>query len=362
MARAKKPTMAEWTIMVFLNAKNNLEPFSFKNWDQMAKIGSTEKVNVLVEFGRPQRHYTSKYGGWSKTLRFRVEKGMKPTEDAAIEDLGAVNMGDGAALADFVTWSRTNHPAKRTMLAIWDHGQGWRKKQVLNMRLDSRELKRMVRIRESARARLGGGLGSLEPIPDDTRLHGAVRYVSHDEDTGDKLYSREIQDTLAGLVKDATIDVIGFDACLMSMLETAYALRDSGSVMVSSEELEPGDGWSYDNFLQPLVADPAGTDAAGLGSLMVEAYRSITATATDHAVGHRLNEGGGAGPLHGSHHRHPELRPHMPAVTRARNACQNGAPGYGFNSIDLGRFLEQVTKAPGVDNTLAKKASTAKQP
>ena len=59
----------------------------------------------------------------------------------------------------------------------------------------------------------------------------------------------------------------------MSMLETAYALRDSGSVMVSSEELEPGDGWSYDNFLQPLVADPAGTDAAGLGSLMVEAYR-----------------------------------------------------------------------------------------
>ena len=73
MARAKKPTMAEWTIMVFLNAKNNLEPFSFKNWDQMAKIGSTEKVNVLVEFGRPQRHYTSKYGGWSKTLRFRVE-------------------------------------------------------------------------------------------------------------------------------------------------------------------------------------------------------------------------------------------------------------------------------------------------
>ena len=363
MARAKKPTMAEWTIMVFLNAKNNLEPFSFKNWDQMAKIGSTEKVNVLVEFGRPQRHYTSKYGGWSKTLRFRVEKGMKPTEDAAIEDLGAVNMGDGAALADFVTWSRTNYPAKRTMLAIWDHGQGWRKKQVLNMRLDSRELKRMVRIRESARARLDGGLGSLEPIPDDTRLHGAVRYVSHDEDTGDKLYNREIQDTLAGLVKDATIDVIGFDACLMSMLETAYALRDSGSVMVSSEELEPGDGWSYDNFLQPLVADPAGTDAAGLGSLMVEAYRkyygdrdATTLSAIDLTKAAALADAVSRFATTAI----PNLDTHMPAITRARNACENYAPGYGLNSIDLGRFLDQVTKAPGVDNTLAKKASTAK--
>ena len=31
-----------------------------------------------------------------------------------------------------------------------------------------------------------------------------------------------------------------------------------------------------------------------------------------------------------------------------------------MNSIDLGRFLDQVTKAPGVDKTLAKKASTAK--
>ena len=75
-------------------------------------------------------------------------------------------------------------------------------------------------------ARLGDGLGSMEPIPDDTRLHGAFRYVSHDEDTGDKLYNREIQDALAGLAQNAKIDVIGFDACLMSMLETAYALRD----------------------------------------------------------------------------------------------------------------------------------------
>ena len=106
-ASRKKPVQAEWNILVFLNAKNNLEPFSFKNFEQMAKVGSTDKVNVLVEFGRPQRHYTNEFGAWSKTLRFRVEKDMEPTEDAAIEDLGAVNMGDGAALADFVTWART---------------------------------------------------------------------------------------------------------------------------------------------------------------------------------------------------------------------------------------------------------------
>ena len=72
MARTKRATQAEWTIMVFLNAKNNLEPFAFKNFEQMAAIGSTDKVNVLVEFGRPQNHYSNACGAWSKTLRFRV--------------------------------------------------------------------------------------------------------------------------------------------------------------------------------------------------------------------------------------------------------------------------------------------------
>lgn len=359
--------MAEWTIMVFLNAKNNLEPFSFKNFEQMARVGSTRQVNVLVEFGRPLRHYpeghTPAFGGWSKTLRFRVEKDMEPTEHAAVQDLGRTNMGDGKALTDFVTWARTSYPAKRTMLAIWDHGQGWRKKQVLNLRLERRALKRIARIRESTRTRLGGQLGSLWPIPDDTRLHGAFRYVSHDEDTGDKLYNREIQDALAGLVRDAKIDVVGFDACLMSMLETAYALRNSGSVMVGSEELEPGDGWSYDDFLHPLVSDPTGTDAAGLGSLMVGAYRkyygdrdATTLSAIDLSKATTLARAVSQFARTATR----DLDTHVPAIKQARNACSNYAPGYGLHSIDVGRFLDQVTKAPGVDNALAKKASTAR--
>jgi hypothetical protein len=221
----------------------------------------------------------------------------------------------------------------------------------------------MAKIRESARRRLGDGLGSMEPIPDDTRLHGAFRYVSHDEDTGDKLYNREIQDALAGLAQNAKIDVIGFDACLMSMLETAYALRDHGAVMVGSEELEPGDGWSYDNFLEPLVADPTGTDAAGLGSLIVEGYRkyygdrdATTLSAVDLTKSTTLAKAlsqfatTATGNLDG----------HLPVLRKAREACENYAPGYGLNSIDLGRFLDQVTAAPGVENALAKKASTAK--
>src|SRR3954447_22487431 len=117
--------------MVFLNAKNNLEQFSFVNFDQMARVGSTDDVNVLVEFGRPQAHYVNFYGGWSQTLRYRVTQGLEPTQANAVEALGSVNMGDGEVVADFVRWARREYPAKRSMLIFWDHGQGWRLRSAL---------------------------------------------------------------------------------------------------------------------------------------------------------------------------------------------------------------------------------------
>ena len=51
---------------------------------------------------------------------------MEPLPANAVEDLGEVNMGDGKALGDFITWGIQQYPAKRYMLVIWDHGQGWR--------------------------------------------------------------------------------------------------------------------------------------------------------------------------------------------------------------------------------------------
>jgi Clostripain family len=359
----RKPKVADWTVMVFLNAKNNLEQFSFLNFDQMARVGSTDRVNILVEFGRPKRHYSDLHGAWSKTLRFRVARGMKPTQARALEDLGAVNMGAGASLADFVTWGRTHYPAERTMLALWDHGQGWRRAQALTLRASAADLGRVAKARASARDRLGDAVGSLEPLPDDQALHGAFRYVSHDEDTGDKLYNREIQDVLVGLTEDGPIDLIGFDACLMAMLETGYALRHAASVMVGSEELEPGDGWSYDNFLKPLVADPSAFDAAALGRQMVAGYRDYYGdrdATTLSAIDLGKVQAAAAALSRFATEATANLDTHLPALKRARRACENYAPGYGLNSIDLIRFLDQVVSAPSVDAKLASRATSAR--
>ncbi len=352
---------AEWTVMVFLNAKNNLEEFSFLNFEQMAKVGSTDDVNILVEFGRPQQHYTQEntFGDWSKTLRFQVTEGMTPTEKNAVLDLGAVNMGDGAALADFVEWSRENYPAKRYMLALWDHGQGWRRRSAVTVRHAARGA--VALSRAAALADVGDQLGSMAPLPEDLRVTGSFKYVSHDEDTGDKLYNREIQDALKPLIRAGKIDLIGFDACLMSMLETGYALRRLGSVMVGSEELEPGDGWSYDNFLRPLVAKP-NVSAAELGRLMVHGYREYygnrDATTLSAVSLRKMSSVAGALSSFAEVAR-ASLDTQRPIIKKARSRCANYAPGYGLNSIDLIRFLDNVSAIDGVDDELAAAAKTA---
>ena len=38
------------------------------------------------------------------------------------------------------------------------------------------------------------------------------------------------------------VDLVGMDACLMTMIEVAYQLREHAQVLVGSETLEPGPG------------------------------------------------------------------------------------------------------------------------
>ena len=65
---------------------------------------------------------------------------------------------------------------------------------------------------------------------------------------------------------------LGFDACLMGMIEVADVLSDYSDYMIASEELEAGDGWDY-SFLRQMTdyGYYGGADAAGC---ILDAYSS----------------------------------------------------------------------------------------
>lgn len=249
------PTPTKWTFMVYLDADNNLESAGLDDFLEMASVGSTTGVNIIVQMDRVSG-FTSSYGNWTDTRRFLIQSGDTPSV-TPVQNLGEQNMGDPAVLRDFVEWSITNYPAEHYALSIWNHGGGWRRLQ--------------ERLAERARSIISRG-------EFDT---GVARAVAWDDTDNDKLYMKEVQQALEAakqrlqerLNTDVKIDVVGFDACLMGMAEIAYAMRNVANYMVGSEELEPGDGWPYDTILSDIVATPLITPE-NLAGLIVDKYGS----------------------------------------------------------------------------------------
>ena len=259
------PTTREWTVLVFMNGKNSLEPDVLNNFHSMAEIGSSEQVTFLAEVGRPvKRHYTKADGGWSGVYRFYLKKGTLPTPKEAEVNVAATgestDMGKPEALSSFVRWGKLKYPAHRYMLIIWNHGQGWR----LELASDS-----SARLRSSLE-RVSTAAADRPPPP--SAPLGGFRAVSVDDDTGSILFNREIQDIVMKEFGPKGLSVLGFDACLMAMAETAYAFSPSTEVLVSSEELEPASGWHYSKWMTQLISKPTMSNP-DLGRVIVEMYR-----------------------------------------------------------------------------------------
>jgi hypothetical protein len=140
-----------------------------------------------------------------------------------IEDVGARNMSEGETLTDFISWSAENYPANRYMLIMWDHG--------------------------------GGTVGGL--IIDE-------RYEPYEA-----MPITELSTALdnAGV----TFDMIGFDCCLMSTVETAFMVEKYSDYMVASQLVEPGSGWHYTEFLKALDANTS-ISTKDLGVIIADEY------------------------------------------------------------------------------------------
>jgi hypothetical protein len=223
-----KRVVKEWTVMVFINGKNNLEEYALKDMNEMEMIGSSDKVNIVTEIGRIDG-YDSTDGDWKTARRYLVTKdaNINKVSSPVLKDLGKVDMGDYKHLMDFANWAKTTYPAKKYMLVVWNHGAGW------------------VKYR-------GAG----------------TKGISYDDETGNHITTPQLGLALKGI---GGVNVYGSDACLMQMPEVTYEIKDSVEYIVGSEETEPGDGYTYNLLLGPLVAKPMMT-AEELGKLTVNAY------------------------------------------------------------------------------------------
>lgn len=217
---------AEWLVMIYSNADDNvLEQDMLIDLQEAELVGSTDQVTIVAQVDRFADGYDG-MGDWTSAKRFLItqDNDMSSLGSEELDDLGEVNMADGATLLDFIEWAVTNFPARKRMLILSDHGAGW-----------------------------PGGWGDPDPGgigPDEIVLA---------ELFGDSLWLMEMEWALEQARSNldlAYFDVVGFDACLMSQLEVYTALAPHARYAVASEEVEPGLGWAYAAFLGQLADNP----------------------------------------------------------------------------------------------------------
>jgi len=207
------PSVKLWTVMVYMSADNNLEPDGIHDLNEMESVGSTDEVNIVVQFDR-NPGYDGSNGNWTGTKRFYITKDndMSTIASRELSDLGEQNMGDPQTFINYTTWTVDHYPAQHYLVVFWDHGGGW---------------------------------------------YG----VCWDDTDQDYLNLDNVSDGLRGLSDHLgrPVDVVGFDACLMAGIEILYQIRGLCDVACTSGTTEPNEGWPYDWILPALAMKPSMT-------------------------------------------------------------------------------------------------------
>ena len=227
------PAQKDWTFLVYLNGNNNLDSFGAMNINQMEQVGSTDKVNVVVQWASLRN---------KKTQRLFIQKDndTKKVTSPVVQDLGKVDMGDYRSLVEFVRWAADNYPAKHFFINVWDHGSGW----------------------HAISAQIARENGTFHPTD-----------ISWDDNTGNSISTAQLGQAMseAARIIGHKVDVYASDACLMAMAEVAGEMRDSVRVYAGSQELEPGAGWPYQNLLAKWNALPEAS-ATDVGKILTNEY------------------------------------------------------------------------------------------
>jgi hypothetical protein len=299
--------MNDWLVMLFLGGERDLLPFGRMLLDEAALVGSSDRMAVVAEIE-------------PATAGEQPLRGPILTGEIALQKIGVTKTkSHSETIIEFVDHSKENYEARNRALILWDHGNGWQNVHVFE---------KVVAATEVANERDEAQTGDSQPL--------------------------FVNDLRAVLDEKRDIAVVGFDACLMSMIEIAFQLRDRAQFMVASQHLQPAArGWPYEALLRALTLNPrmepeelvrtmvdtyAGSyngagDAVTLSGLRLSAEVDRAVAAIDSFASALLDA------IHDSdHNTNGSLRGDV--VMARRHSQVFGNPDY----IDIVSFCEQIQK------------------
>ncbi|MBO7149175.1 MAG: S-layer homology domain-containing protein [Clostridia bacterium] len=218
-AKAKLPREDQKTAVLIYAVASDLESKLGMLSMDINEILDAQSANIeiLMQTGGTKNYRNTLLQG-GRTQRFRIS-------DDRISD---INVLDGADMCnrqtftDFLTYAKENVIADRYVLVMWDHGEGTL-----------------------------GGFGRDE-LNENASLSLA-----------------DMKSAIEAFGKN--IDIVVFDACLMGTVECAYALSDTCTYLVASEDITPTEGIYYTTWLNSLSNDMS-LSTEELARLIVDSF------------------------------------------------------------------------------------------
>jgi hypothetical protein len=266
-----------WTIAVYMAADNSLgAAAALDDIDEMerALVTSGNNVNVVVLYDaetlndtkllwiRPNdvegvfEEYTQDEtywnipSGWAFTYPADCSAGY-PTGNPVGTEL---DMGSGTNVTGFLDWVYRNFKSDRYAVVLWNHGGGWAPKSTatpvtVDMTLENGAVwERTFTPQKSAPPKKPEAERVVRQSP-------LERGICWDDTSGTFLKTKAMATAIATSTLH-WVDILGFDACLMQMLEVAYEVRSQSAAeyIVGSEESEWNAGWAYHQILAGITS------------------------------------------------------------------------------------------------------------
>lgn len=178
----------DWTVLIYINGNTDgiLQHFNQERLESLEEEGTNDRINFVVQVSRADDH------GAAKRLYLAKEGFIE------VENLAPVDMGSAQNLKNFLKWGVSRFPADHYLVVLKGHGLGY--------------------------------MGLMK----DTVFKSQIPLLQ---------FSTAMNEVIGEMGRK--IDVVGLDCCYMATAEAAFALKDSASLMVASQEISFASNWDY---------------------------------------------------------------------------------------------------------------------
>lgn len=184
------------TIMIYMIGSNLESEYASASTDIQEMLASNvdlDDVNVLIYTGGSKKWFNDNIPNDKNVIFKLTNTGLEK-----LVEYDKTSMTNPDTLANFLNYGYKNFKASKYSLILWDHGGG--------------------------------------PI---------YGYGQDENYVGSLTLAKLSQAFDNSPFKNKKLEMIGFDACLMSSVEVANSVSKYAKYMVASQEVEPGYGWDY---------------------------------------------------------------------------------------------------------------------